>query len=383
MSTQSAAVAPRRAPAKIDPQSQGERFFGMYQRWMAGYAEEFRGLTIDAKPRAELFRLAPTGHSTEAIQKAAQAFLDALTTEERATCCFEMDSKLWRGWSNIHRNVMRHGICLADLDDARRSLALDVLRAGMSAQGFQSARDAMRLNEHLAELTGKPDQFGEWFYYLSFFGTPSVGEPWGWQWDGHHCNVNCFVVGDQMTLTPTLFGAEPVSAASGVYAGTRILAAEEAAGWRLMASLTAEQQSLARLGIELPFDGQGSGFQDNVVVPYQGISYAKLSAAQQAALVDLVALFVGRMPMAHAALKMAEVRAHLDETWFAWIGLHDETSPFYYRVHSPVVWLEYFNQPFIALPGKGFSRHHAHGLMRTPNGNDYGRAWLAQYRKAG
>jgi hypothetical protein len=60
----------------------------------------------------------------------------------------------------------------------------------------------MKLNEHALEITGKPDEYGEWFYWVSVFGTPSAGEPWGWQIDGHHLNVNCFVLGDQLVLTP-------------------------------------------------------------------------------------------------------------------------------------------------------------------------------------
>ena len=52
----------------------------------------------------------------------------------------------------------------------------------------------MRLNDTLREITGRPDEFGEWFYWLSIFGEPSATEPWGFQFDGHHVNLNCFVI---------------------------------------------------------------------------------------------------------------------------------------------------------------------------------------------
>ena len=64
----------------------------------------------------------------------------------------------------------------------------------------------MRLNEHALEITGKPEEYSEWFYWISIFGHPSPDEPWGWQIDGHHLNVNCFVLGDQMVMTPGLHG---------------------------------------------------------------------------------------------------------------------------------------------------------------------------------
>jgi len=32
----------------------------------------------------------------------------------------------------------------------------------------------MRLNEHVLEITGKPEEYGEWLYWVSLFGTPSA-----------------------------------------------------------------------------------------------------------------------------------------------------------------------------------------------------------------
>ena len=88
----------------------------------------------------------------------------------------------------------------------------------------------MRLNEHALEITGKPEEYSEWFYWVSIFGNPSPDEPWGWQIDGHHLNINCFVLGDQLVMTPAFMGSEPVLARFGKYAGTRVFAAEEEQG---------------------------------------------------------------------------------------------------------------------------------------------------------
>jgi Protein of unknown function (DUF3500) len=96
---------------------------------------------------------------------------------------------------------MRHGVCLADLENEQREAALALLREGLSASGCRSAKDIMKLNEHALEITGKPEEYNEWFYWVSIFGTPSPNQPWGWQIDGHHLNINCFVLGDQLMLT--------------------------------------------------------------------------------------------------------------------------------------------------------------------------------------
>jgi hypothetical protein len=110
-----------------------------------------------------------------------------------------------------------------------------------------------------------------------------------------------------------------------------------------------------------------------------------MTPAQRDQLIDLVALYTDRLPGEHAGLRLAEVRQHLDQTVFAWIGEFDPVSPFYYRIYSPVIFIEFYHQPGVALPDTGYNRRHAHALVRTPNGNDYGRELLRQYnaRRAG
>ena len=43
--------------------------------------------------------------------------------------------------------------------------------------------------------------------------TPSETDPWGWQVDGHHLDINYFVLGDQVVMTPTFMWSEPVTVA--------------------------------------------------------------------------------------------------------------------------------------------------------------------------
>jgi hypothetical protein len=45
-----------------------------------------------------------------------------------------------------------------------------------------------------------------------------------------------------------------------------------------------------------------------------------------------------------------------------------------------MIFIEFYHQPGVALPNTGYNRRHAHALVRTPNGNDYGRELLRQYR---
>ena len=82
----------------------------------------------------------------------------------------------------------------------------------------------------------------------------------------------------------------------------------------------------------------------------------------------------------HAAVKMTEVIQHLDETYFAWVGGTSAESVFYYRIHSPVVLIEFDHQRPIGLARSPEpTRQHIHTVIRTPNGNDYGKDLLRQH----
>jgi hypothetical protein len=136
---------------------------------------------------------------------------------------------------------MRHGVSLDEMAGPQRALALALLRESLSAGGFRTARDVMKLNELVLELTGSREEYGEWLYWLSLMGTPADDGPWGWQLDGHHLIVNCFVLGDQVVMTPLFMGSEPVAAPD----GTRVFQAEEEGGLALRRALTGAQREIA------------------------------------------------------------------------------------------------------------------------------------------
>ncbi len=379
--TEAAATSrPRRAPPRIDETKVSQALQDLFAGWRVSLKEPFKGITAAGKAAGGLFPLRKTGVSAQPLVDAAKAFLASLDAAQRAAVRFAIDSEIWRTWSNIHRNLMRHGLCMAELSDKQRELAYGVLRAGVGARAYETARNAMRLNETLAEMTGLPEEFGELFYWISIFGEPSASEPWGFQFDGHHCNVNCFVLGDQIVLSPMLLGSEPVTAEAGVYKGTTVLREEEAEGWAFMAALTPEQRKKALIGMDLPFDGYASGFKDNIVVPYDGLPASEMTPQQRDGLVTLIKRYTDRLPGGHAQVRLDEVVGHLDATVFAWIGGFDPVSPFYYRIYNPAIFIEFYHQPGVALPNTGYNRRHAHALVRTPNGNDYGRELLRQVR---
>jgi hypothetical protein len=350
-----------------------------------GLAEPFKGITASGEIEPNLFKIRSTGVSTEPVRRAAAAFLASLTPIKRQATAFSVDADEWRRWMNQSFYV-RRGVSFKEMTDAQRAAAFALLRAGLSAKGLRQTRDIMRLNHTLGELNDNNfEEYGEWLYHLTVMGTPSATEPWGWQFDGHHAIINYFVLGDQVVMTPYFAGSEPATAASGKYKGTTILRAEQSRALAFVNGLDQGQRAKAILS----FSKTGNNilteaWKDNVVLDYAGVRATELTEPQRRDLLDLVALYVDNMDDGHARIRMDEVRRHLDRTYFAWIGKTDSGSVFYYRLHSPVILIEFdHNRPanlrHLAADPMMPSPEHIHTIVRTPNGNDYGKDLLRQH----
>ena len=350
-----------------------------------GLAEPFKGITTNGQITPGLFAIHSTGVSTEPVQKAASAFLSGLSLDQRTRTMFAVDDPEWRKWMNQHFYV-RQGVSFKEMTDAQREAAFGLMRASLSAKGLKQTRDIMRLNHTLGELNGNDfEQYGEWLYNITVMGTPSAKEPWGWQLDGHHAIINYFVLGDQVVMTPFFAGSEPVIATSGKYKGTSVLQDEQNNGLAMINALKEDLRKKAILQISKTGNNNlTEAFKDNVVLDYAGVRAAEMKKQERKQLLDLIALYVDNMDDGHARIKMDEVRGHMDDTWFAWIGGIEPTSVFYYRIHSPVILIEFDHQlPANLRPaGQGPrvpNREHIHVVVRTPNGNDYGKDLLKQH----
>jgi hypothetical protein len=346
----------------------------------AALAEPFKGVTATGTVTPNLFPIKASGVSTAPVRAAAEKFLAALTDAQRAATTYAVDDKEWRKWNNVHRYA-RQGVSFKEMTEAQREVAFGLLRAALSARGFETSRNIMKLNGYIGEVRNNFEEYGEFLYHLTVMGTPSDKQPWGWQLDGHHLIINYFVLGDQVVMTPTFMGSEPVSASTGQYAGTAVMQSEQDKGLAFMKSLTPDQWKAATLNPEKTANNALSqAFRDNLVLDYAGLRARDMTAAQRNGLLAVIEEYVGNMSAGHAKVRMSEVRAKLDDTWFAWVGGTGGADPFYYRIHSPVILIEFDHQTPVALPGPRVpGKAHVHTVVRTPNGNDYGKDLLRQH----
>lgn len=367
----------------------------MIEGWKKLYPAHFVGVTNDGVVREGLFTLTEALPGEEAptsgMVVAAGKLLALLPSAQLDRLCYAVDAHEWQSWANPE--FMQHdtGLRLDECDGAFRDAALAVVEASLSPEGYALTRNLMRINGFLGDLVDLPLLMNEYSYNFALFGTPSETEPWGWQLFGHHVALNCLVVGSQMVISPVFLGAEPDTIDDGPFQGLKVF--KERIQWarELMSTLTAELRDEATVYQEMqdPAMPQGrlhSGderhlagcFQDNRVIPYEGIPVTSMPPAALALLDRLVEDSIAYLPAGPRAARLREIQEHYQDTWFSWIGGWRGEEAFYFRIQSPVAILELDHHTGVFLNNDTPAPFHMHTVVRTPNGNDYGRALLGQ-----
>jgi Protein of unknown function (DUF3500) len=366
--------------ARGDPRAQEL----LIEPWSRLITEPFTGITTDGTPMRGLFDLVPDGAPVARMVSAARRLLGLLDDEGRETVLLPLDATQWRMWNNTEIYLFAYGLRMDEISPAVRGAICDVLRASLSDRGYGKARHTMWLNGYVGELTAAPAILGEWSYNFTLFGEPSDREPWGWQLAGHHLALNCVIVDGQMVISPAFLGAEPNWAPQGPYGDAVLFADEERMGAELMASLSPELRRQAVVYDLLKDPAMpagrwhqadqrhlGGAFRDNRVIPYEGVPVSAFSASQRQRLMALAGEFLV-LPAGPRQRRLAQIERHLDDTHFCWIGDTDGEHPFYYRIQSPVIMIEFDQHSGVFLSNEEPERFHVHTIVRTPNGNDYG-----------
>ena len=211
--------------------------------------------------------------------------------------------------------------------------------------------------------------FGRDLFYISILGKPSVKDPWMLQYGGHHLALNITMVGLDGILTPSLTAAQPAKYT--VDGKTvRPLGAENDKAFALINALDEGQRKQAILNYKVADLVLGPG-QDGKTIQPEGIKCSAMNASQQAMLLDLAGEWAGIVNEQAAAVRMAEIKANLAATWFAWSGPTTNGTPAYYRIQGPTLVIEYAPQPLGGDPTM-----HIHTIYRDPT-NDYGKKSVA------
>jgi hypothetical protein len=318
----------------------------------------------------------PAGDATARIVSAAQALIKTLDDSGQAKLQFPFDGPQKTRWSNLPTGIFeRKGLRMGDLSAAQRAAVTDLLNAALSRDGYRKVTEIIGGDEALHKANAGPPGappggtrviFGEDEYYLAFVGAPSTTAPWMLQFGGHHLAINLTMAGSQSSMTPSLPATQP---AKYTIEGREIrpLGKENDKAFALINALDASQRSQAILAYKVSDLVLGPGHDGQTIQP-EGIRASALSPAQQAMLIDLVHEWAGIVTDAFAEPRMAEIKAALPQTYFAWSGPTTNGSMAYFRIQGPTLVIEYAPQR---------SLDHIHTIYRDPT-NDYGAKFVGK-----
>lgn len=313
---------------------------------------------------------------------AANAFLASLSDEQRAqaTFAFEDEERFFFHFipaEDVAKNYgrPRKGVVFASMTAPQRHLAHALISAGLSQQGAIKASTIMSLDDVLRILekdtTGRRNSDK---YFVSIFGTPSATGRWGYRFEGHHISLHFTVDNGKVSFGPTFFGSNPAEVKEGPRKGLRALPGEEDAGRAFMLSLTPEQQKTAIVSEKAYNDILTSA---NRVAALKGqpngLSTAKLNAAQMQKLKELVDVYADNFPAELAADRKARFTKAAKNLYFAWAGVTEKGGPHYYRVAGPDFLIEY--------DCTQNNSNHIHAMWRDLT-NDWGQDMLKAHYKA-
>jgi len=369
--------------------------------------------------------------ATLRIVSAANAFLATLDQKQRQSVLFAFDDEQQRKrWSNFPISIVpRAGISFKEMNAAQGSAAMALVSSALSPRGLEKVQQIMQGDEVLKTTegngpggrgrggpppgrgpggpppgrgpggpptgrgpggppTGDGDGrrgprggngpppgngggllFGKDLYFISILGTPSEKNPWMLQFGGHHLALNITIDGERGILTPTLTGAQPA-----LYTldgkTVRPLGQESDKGLALLNALDENQRKQAILSYRLADLVLGPG-EDGKTIQPEGLKASSMNEKQRAMLIDVIAEWAGIVHESAAAARMAQLKAEINETWFAWSGPTTVTSgsniAAYYRIQGPHLVIEYAPQQMGGDPSL-----HVHTMYRDPT-NDYGR----------
>ena len=283
-------------------------------------------------------------------------------------------------WSNYPiSDVIRKGLRLGDLSTDQRTAAMAVLEAALSDDGYNKVRNIMDADQILSD-SGTNYDCGADNYVITFVGTPSESDRWMLQFGGHHLGLNVTIQGDQQTMAPTLTGCQPSSFA-GSTDTVMPLGAETDAAFELAGKLTDTQLQQAVLSPAVQDLVLGPGTDGKQLDP-AGIPASAMTDEQQTLLLNVISAWVNILNDTAAATQLADITAHLPNTYFAWSGEVTEGSSVYFRVTGPTVVIEYADQGGAHGGGPGGDGtgvqaggvNHIHAVYRSID-NNYGRAF--------
>jgi len=290
---------------------------------------------------------------------AASAWIASLDTEQRQLGVRpfnEAERTDWHYLNNLPPIYMRNeGLAFKAMLPDQRILGHELIRCGLSSQGYQKATGIMIMEsigwgqlpdkgievaKRISDTVGTMDA-----YWLAIFGNPGGDGPWQLQLEGHHLALNMVFAEGGIAVTPFFLGSRPNVIEQGEFAGWHALGYEKDRAFALLSSLDDKQLEQAVIGNTVANNIFTEPDRLDALQNFEGLPAKQLSKQQRALLWRIINEYVLNFEYEIAAERIEEIkRDGIKKVHFAWMGATDDVGkPIYFRIHGPSVLIEFAN----------------------------------------
>jgi hypothetical protein len=294
---------------------------------------------------------------------AAINFLNSLSDEQKAKTIFDFKAPNRTQWTNLPIDQkLRLGLGLSELTDVQKINLHQLLREGLSAEGYLKAMFIIQYDEDINQrLTAANSPiahlYGQTKYWISIFGTPKSGNTWGWKFEGHHLSLNFTYSAKGVTCTPMFIGINPAITPTGPFAGRYIMETENEIGKDLFNSLSPSQKEKIIIGTHptnadpIAQTGKEAFFNEE-----KGLLFTEMNIEQQEMIIKLIKTWAGNLSPKLAIAKVEALMKNVNNIRFCWLGENDANKLHYYRIYAPNFSIE--------LTNRDGAIQHLHSLWR-------------------
>lgn len=282
------------------------------------------------------------------VVRAALRFTSTLSTEQRAKAQYAFTNDEHFNWHFIPKE--RNGISLNELNAEQKAAAMDLVKTGLSQEGFRKANEIIQLEIVLKALENRAadDHFRDpGKYFFTIFGTPAENEIWGWRVEGHHLSFTFSSDKNHLVSgTPGFMGSNPGTVREGPEKGKQILKEETDKAFELLHSLSKTELQKAVVANDAPNEIFTAASRKAMIDDPQGITYAQMKPQQQKVFIELLSIYINRYTKLFADDMLKEIHAAgLDKLRFGWAGSHQPEvgKAYYYRITGPTIIIEFDN----------------------------------------
>ncbi|MQG19358.1 MAG: DUF3500 domain-containing protein [SAR202 cluster bacterium] len=313
-------------------------------------------------------------NESERICNAVQSFVDSLTPESKNYAILDFNSKERFNWHYIPKP--RKGLSLLNMSDHEKLSAFKLLEALLSPSGFSSAKNIIEHEIILGKIEGSKNisKFDRdpMLYYFTIFLLNKDYNTFGIRIEGHHLSINISVYEKNIiSVTPNFFGANPAHVETKNKKVFKILNNEEDISNDIFHSLNSKQLSKAIIYDEAPDDLiTKTDFQININADV-GLSIDLMTNNQIKKLYNLIKVYTSRSPVFYSHNLFDKLKSVSPEKiYFGWAGSPKFGEGNYYRISTPLIFIEYDNTQD--------SANHIHSVLRYRN-NDFGANTLIEH----